>query len=278
MEHLEVDGAVIEYEVHGNGEPVLLIPPALINDALACPLLAQPELASRYQLIHYHRRGYMGSTQGSEPPTISRQAKDAAALLYHLDLKSAHIAGHSIGGLIALQLAFDAPGLVHSLALLEPPLEMVPSGKASYERGVLPMVNAYHSGNKRQAIEIFCDNVFGPNWQSIIERAIPGGVEQTMKGIDAFIQELSAIREWQFGFQQAAMIHQPVLSVLGVLYRNLFMIEGRGLLHSWFPQAEDLDVNATHLLQIQDPKGVAHGLAEFFARHAMARLPAMQGH
>ncbi len=72
MERLEVDGALIEYEVHGNGEPVLLIPLSIIIDGLGCPLLAEPELASRYRLIHYHRRGYMGSTLGSEPLTVTR--------------------------------------------------------------------------------------------------------------------------------------------------------------------------------------------------------------
>lgn len=74
------------------------------------------------------------------------------------------------------------------------------------------------------------------------------------------------IGEYQFGPKEAAAIHQPVLSVLG-LRSNQFMKEGRQLLHSWILQTEDLDANSTHLLQMQDSKGVAHGLAEFFARH-----------
>jgi hypothetical protein len=131
------------------------------------------------------------------------------------------------------------------------------------------MLSAYHSGNKQQAVEVFGDNIFGMNWQSIIERAIPGSVEQALKDLDTFIQELSAIQEWQFGSQQVAMIQQPLLSVRGVLRNNLFMIEVRDLLHSWFPQTENLDVLTTHLLQMQDPKSVAHGLAEFFSRHSM---------
>src|SRR5512135_1000562 len=143
MEHLRVDGTVIEYQVQGDGEPVFLIHPSIIADGLDRPLLAQMELASRYQLIHYHRRGWMGSTLGPEPLTVARLTSDAAALLGHLGVSTAHVAGHSIGGLIALQLALDAPELVHSLALLEPPLRMVPSGKESFERINVPMMNAY---------------------------------------------------------------------------------------------------------------------------------------
>src|SRR6476659_7748817 len=99
MEHLEVDGAQIEYAIQGNGEPVLLIPLSVIIDGLACPLFSQPELASRYRLIHYHRRGYMGSTLGHEPLTADRQASDAAALLKHLGVKSAHVVGTPMGDL-----------------------------------------------------------------------------------------------------------------------------------------------------------------------------------
>ena len=267
MDYFQVDSAVIEYHVQGKGEPVLLIP-GFIGDGLGCPLFAQPELASHYQLIHYHRRGYMGSTLGTEPLTAAHQASDAAALLRHLRVKAAHIAGHSYGALIALQLAADAPELVHSLALLEPPLRMVPSGKAAFERINLPMMNAYRAGDKRKAVELFCDAVFGPNWQTIVEQEVPGGVEQAIRDVDTFILEQAAFKDWQFGPEQAAAIGQPVLSMLGASGHNPFMQEVRSLLHSWFPQTEDYDVPTTHLLQMQDPKGVAHGLAEFFSRHS----------
>ncbi len=269
MEHLQVDSAVIEYQVQGKGEPVLLIPLSLVGDGLGRPLLGQPELVSRYQLIHYHRRGYMGSLRGTEPLTASRQAGDAAALLRHLGVKAAHTAGHSFGALIALQLAIDAPELVHSLALLEPPLRMVPSAKASFERNVLPMMNAYHAGDKRKAVEVFSDAIFGPNWQTIVEQAVPGGVEQAVRDVDTFIQEQAAFQEWQIGLGEAAAVTQPVLSVLGAARSNPYMQEVRSLLHSWFPQTEDCDAPTTHLLQMQDPKAVARGLAGFFSRHPM---------
>jgi pimeloyl-ACP methyl ester carboxylesterase len=267
VDSLQVDNSAIEYQVQGEGEPVLLVPLSLFADGLGRPLLAQPQLASRYQLIHYHRRGYMGSTLGTEPLTITRQAADAASLLRHLGVKDVHVAGHSIGGLIALQLAVDAPGLVHSVALLEPSLPMVPSAKASFEQIFLPMMNAYRGGDKRKAVELFCGPVFGPNWQSIAEQAVPGSVDHAVRDVDTFIQELPGMQQWQFGHKGAAAITEPVLSMLGMLGNRPIMKEGRELLHSWFPQTEDCDVPTTHLLQMQDPQGVARGLAGFFSRH-----------
>jgi 3-oxoadipate enol-lactonase len=130
------------------------------------------------------------------------------------------------------------------------------------------MINAYRSGNKRQALELFSDPVFGPNWQSIIERAVPGGVEQAIKDFDTFMQEQATIQDWQFGPAEAAAIRQPMLSVIGLRSTPLAK-KSRELLHSWFPQLEELDLDTTHLLQMQDPEDMARGLAEFFGRHPM---------
>ncbi len=265
MDRLDVDGAVIEYLVQGNGEPVLLIPMSLLSDSLGVPLLAQPALASHYQLIHYHRRGYMGSSLGPEPLTVARHAKDAAALLRHLHVKAAHIVGDSYGGVIALQLAVDAPELVHSLALLEPSIA-IPRGGISVFHGLLSLLNSFGPGINHRLMAFLLYRALGPEWRTRLEQAVPGAVAQAELDLDTFIQELPYISQWSFGPQQAAMIHQPVLSMVGVRSQHM-MIKARNLLHAWFPQTEDFDAQSTHLLQIEDPQGVAHGLAEFFARH-----------
>ncbi len=269
MEFLQVDDAQIEYEVRGQGEPVLFIHLAIFADGLARPLLAAPELASRYRLIHYHRRGYVRSTAGAEQPTVALQAADAAALLKHLGVKAAHIVGHSIGGLIALQLTVDAPDLVHSLALLEPGLPMVPGAQDRLGALFRPMLDAYGAGDKRRAIEMLSDAILGPDWRVAVEQTVPGGIEQAMRDADATIRELPPMQAWQFSPHQASTIHQPVLSVVG-LRTSPFMKAGRVLLHSWLPQTEDSDPNTTHLLQMKDPEGVAHALADFFGRHPIS--------
>ncbi len=269
MDRLQVDGASIEYQIQGSGEPVLLIPPGGTIDGLGIPLFAQPELASRYQLINYHRRGYMGSTRGTEPLTIARQVEDVMALLRYLDVKTAHLAGHSIGGAIALQLAADVPEVVHTLALLEPALPMSANARAIMEQRLSPSLKEYQAGNTHKAMEIFGDTIFGLDWQIYVERAIPGGVEQTFKDADTFFREMPSVQTWEFNLAQVSKINLPVLSVVGA-YSSPLMKEGRKLLHTWFPQTEDFDPPTTHLLQIQDPAGVAHGLAGFFSRHPLS--------
>ena len=82
MEIATVNGVELEYEVVGSGEPVLLISPVLADGFL--PLVAEPALADRYQLIRYHKRGWVGSTHTAGPVSVADHAADAAALLDHL--------------------------------------------------------------------------------------------------------------------------------------------------------------------------------------------------
>src|SRR5512146_3191285 len=110
MQSAMVNGIRLEYEARGAGEPLALIHCNLIADAFA-PLMDQPAL-SGYRLIRYHRRGYVGSSRAEGPVSIADQAADLSGLLGHLGVRRAHIAGHSYGGLIALQLAADYPDMV----------------------------------------------------------------------------------------------------------------------------------------------------------------------
>jgi hypothetical protein len=55
-------------------------------------------------------------------------------------------------------------------------------------------------------------------------------------------------------------------------------VEGRDLLHSWFPQTEDFDLRgAGHLLQVQQPEAMARALADFVDRHPLIPVSMASG-
>src|SRR5688572_15571213 len=143
MEHAYVNGVELEYDVAGSGEPVLLISPLVADGFL--PLVSEPALAACYRLITYHKRGWAGSTHTPPPVSIADHAADAAALLDHLGVRRAHIAGHSSGAPVALQLALERPEIVHTLALLELSLLSVPSAAGFLEKAG-PAFEAYAAG------------------------------------------------------------------------------------------------------------------------------------
>jgi pimeloyl-ACP methyl ester carboxylesterase len=276
MEKTNVNGVELEYDVQGWGEPVLLIGTGPIADSFL-PLLSETALAKRYRMIRYHQRGQVGSTHSDGSVSFAEHAADAAALLDRLGVRRAHVAGHSTGATITLQLAVDRPDIVHTLALLEPPLTGAPSAGAFFEKAG-PALAAYGSGNHEEAMVDFLSVVSSldrETCQTVVEKHVPGGVTQAIKDADTFFGSyLPALNAWQFGPKQAAAISQPVLSLLGTETERWF-VESRELLHSWFPQIEDWTIEGVaHLLHMQRPEPVARGVAEFFARHPVMEMEA----
>ena len=271
MQSVKVNGIAMEYEVLGAGEPVLLIDMLLADCFL--PLLSEPALADRYQLIRYHKRGWVGSTHTPAPVSIADHAADAAALLDHLGVRRAHIVGHSTGASIAAQVALDHPEAVHTLTLLEPTMLSVPSGEAFLEQAG-PAFEAYASGDHAGAFAMFVSVASGLDWttcRALLEERVPGVVTQSIKDADTFFGiELASLADWAFGAEQAAAIHRPVLSVIGAETEPLW-VEIAEFLRSSLPQVEECTIDGVgHLLQIQEPEPVARGIAEFLGRNSMA--------
>jgi pimeloyl-ACP methyl ester carboxylesterase len=270
MESAKVNGVELEYEVVGSGEPVLLISPVLADGFV--PLIAERALADRYQLIRYHKRGWLGSTHTPPPVSIADHAADAAALLDHLGLPRVHVAGHSSGAAVAAQLALDHPETVRTLTLLELSLFSVPSGEAFVEQAG-PAFEAYGSGDPERALAIFMSAVSGLDWatcRAVLEASVPGAVAQTITDVDTFFGiELPALTEWTFSAEQAAAIQCPVLSVRGTDTQTLW-VEVADFLRSSLPHVEDCVIDgAGHLLHIQRPQPVARGMAKFLGSNSM---------
>jgi pimeloyl-ACP methyl ester carboxylesterase len=271
MQHALVNGIELEYEITGAGEPVLLISPVLADGFQ--PLVGERALTDRYQLITYHKRGWVGSTHTPPPVTIADHAADASALLDYLQIERTHVAGHSSGAAVAVQLALDDPARVQSLALLELSLLSIPAAASLLEKAG-PAFAAYGEGRPAAALAAFMSAVSGLSWDScraLLDERIPGTVAQSIADADTFFGvELPALSTWTFGAEQAARVSQPVLSVVGGETEPLW-IEVAGCLRSWFGQVEECTIEgAGHLLHIQRSAPVATCLAAFLGRHALA--------
>jgi pimeloyl-ACP methyl ester carboxylesterase len=271
MDSINVNDVALEYEMRGVGEPVLLID-MLIADCFV-PLLSEPALADRYQLIRYHKRGWVGSSHAPPPVSFADHAADAAALLEQLGVRRAHIAGHSTGGSIGAQLALDHPEKVHTLTLLEPTLLSLPLGGA-FLKAARPAFDAYASGDHSGAFAMFVAAASGLDWEecrALLEERIPGVVTQSIKDADTvFGVELPALTEWTFGPDQAAAIRTPVLSVIGADTQPLW-VEIAEFLRSSLPHVEERTIDsAGHLLQIQRPDPVAQAMAQFLTQNPIA--------
>jgi pimeloyl-ACP methyl ester carboxylesterase len=268
MERANVRGATVEYEILGSGEPILLIHGAMVADAMR-PLVEEETLGGHYRLIIYHRRGVGGSDKPPSPYTIEDQAADARALLAELGIESAHVAGHSYGAAIALQLAADAPEVAHTLALLEAPSVKVPSAEQVVEAAGA-IGERFASGDKEGASDDFLTAMGGTGYREPLDRLLPGSFDQAVRDSDAFFTvEFPALGEWGFSAEDAKRIDAPVLRVLGENTIPWF-VDSDALFGKWLPNNEQSKIPGVgHFLQMEDPGPVAEGMAAFFARHPM---------
>ena len=109
-------GIDLYYETHGTGAPLLLFPSTAFSGDVWKPYQV-PILSKRLQLILHDPRGCPRSRVSQQVYTIQQMANDAVALLDYLNIPSAHLLGHSMGGRVALEMTLNFPGRVKSLIM-----------------------------------------------------------------------------------------------------------------------------------------------------------------
>ncbi len=264
MRRARVEDIELEYELSGSGDPVVLIHAGVCADFFR-PL----DLTGAHTVLRYHRCGYAGSDGRPGAVSLADHAADCHRLMLVLGIESAHLVGHSSSACIALQLALDAPAAVRSLVLADPARPSVPTPvHLEMARSVAqPALERYGAGDKAGAIDVWMRGVCGDGYREPLERVLPGAVEQAVADADTFFgQELPAVMQWSFGADEAARVTQPALALVGERSIPVFH-ERRDLLLEWLPAAEPFELEgATHLLQVENPAGMANALLAFFAR------------
>jgi len=137
-------------------------------------------------------------------------------------------------------------------------------------------VQRYAAGDKAGGLDIFLQGTCGPGYRAVLDQALPGAFDQYVANADTFFShQLPALQQWSFNREHASRITQPVLAVIGAKSKELSPIwnERQELLLAWLPNAEPFVLpNATHLLQVENPRGMAQALAAFFVRYPISAL------
>jgi 3-oxoadipate enol-lactonase len=125
---LVVPGARLAYQVTGHGPAVVLVHGFGLDMRMWDEQVEH--LAPRFRVVRYDCRGF-GASGLFDPAIPYTHAGDLAALLDHLAIGQAALAGLSFGGRVVLQAALANPARVRGLALLDAVLDGVPWDRAS---------------------------------------------------------------------------------------------------------------------------------------------------
>ncbi|MDB6132793.1 MAG: alpha/beta hydrolase fold protein [Verrucomicrobiales bacterium] len=116
MPILQTPDTPLYYEIAGDGSPVLFIQGVGVVGEGWRPQV--DTLKEEFRTMIFDNRGIGKSQPCPVRLTIEDMARDALALMDAADWERAHVVGHSMGGVIAQQLALDCPSRVRSLSLL----------------------------------------------------------------------------------------------------------------------------------------------------------------
>jgi len=118
MPYAQVNGQKIHFEDSGGGGPAVVFSHGLLMDgSMFAPQVAA--LTPRYRCIVWDERGHGQTATGECAPfTYYDSADDLAALLAHLGVNQAVLAGMSQGGYLSLRCALRHPAIVRALVLI----------------------------------------------------------------------------------------------------------------------------------------------------------------
>jgi pimeloyl-ACP methyl ester carboxylesterase len=122
MPTADVNGVRLFYELHGapGGVPLVLVHGSWSSHHSWD--LVVPRLAESFRVLAYDRRGHSESERPTGQGSVREDVADLAALIEHLGLAPAWVAGNSFGASITLRLAGERPGVLRGLIGHEPPL------------------------------------------------------------------------------------------------------------------------------------------------------------
>lgn len=151
------DGVGLAYERTGSGTPTLL----LIHGAFADRSAYSEQVAyfsGRHDIVCVDLRGHGESDAPEGPYTVQGFADDVAFVAHELGLRKCVVVGHSLGGLVSVELAGRHPDVVASVATLDSP-SLIPGWSRRFTH---PLDGEMESAQFRSILRGFLSSAYHP--------------------------------------------------------------------------------------------------------------------
>ncbi|TXT66427.1 MAG: Alpha/beta hydrolase [Promethearchaeota archaeon] len=262
-----VNGAELYYEIHGDGEPIVMIMGLSANIDWWTPEFLE-ELERRYKTILFDNRDAGRSDNVEKKYQIEDLAKDTIKLMDQLDIDRAHILGISMGGMVAQEIALNYPERVKKLVLastnLGNPKSILPSGK------VLNMLMKDREGrSNEEIIDEFISLLFANDFIDENPEFIKKTKKRMMKAPikpDAYQRQLNAILKFKTG-RRLKGLNIPTLVIHGK--KDILLPPENGeIIADLIPNANlKLFEGAGHSLFSHIPKKTSKTIIEYLENH-----------
>jgi pimeloyl-ACP methyl ester carboxylesterase len=119
--YAQVNGLKMYYEVHGTGQPLILLHGGVGSTGMFSEIM--PDLSSSREVIALDLQAHGRTADIARPLSYEAMADDVAALMKTLEIKQADVMGYSLGGGVALRTAIQHPELVRKLVVVSAPFK-----------------------------------------------------------------------------------------------------------------------------------------------------------
>ena len=269
MPFIENQGARIYWDEQGQGEPVLLIM------GLAYPsdmwFRTRPVLAAKYRTIVFDNRGVARSDMPPGPYPIPLMASDARAVLDAAGVKSAHVFGVSMGGMIAQEFALQYPDRVRSLILGCTAAGGPTAVQAKPEVGQVLMMRGMMS--PEEAAEAAIPYIYDPGTpRARIDEDLAVRRPWLAKP-EAYMAQLQGILAWE-AYSRLPQIKAPTLVIHGET--DLLVPPGNGkLIAERIPGAKLVMIpHASHLMMTDQAEPTHRAITDFLAEQSAQKTGA----
>jgi 3-oxoadipate enol-lactonase len=235
MKKITLNGIELAYERGGKGIPLVLIHGYPLDHTIWEAVV--PLLGEHFDLILPDLRGFGGSAASPADYRLTDLAADIAALLDQLKLGQAIIAGHSMGGYVALAFAHAYPGrvlglgLVASQALADPPERKV----ARYKEAEHVLAHGVEDVAVGMSAKLSADSGLQAILKGLILQQSPQGLARALRAMAERADSTPFLAEFDFpvsivhGLADALIPVERAREVRAEVKRGyLFEIEGAG--------------------------------------------------
>lgn len=266
-------GVTLHYVERGRGTPVVFIHGG--GRDLRYWDKQLDAFAQRHHVVAYSRRYAPPNENPEIDPSYNAtiDAADLAALIHKLGLPRAHLVGASIGGVAALFLSLQHPGLVRSLVLAEPPLLRwaldLPGGVALFDTffndAFKVAGEAFRAGESERAMATLTDAFLGTGTFAGFPEGLRRRVMRASR--DWAAQTMSSAPFPELSRDAVRRIETPVLMLSGAQTIPLHALVDDELARL-LPNCERVAIpDATHDLWADQPELCREATLSFLARH-----------
>ena len=259
MPFADLANARIHYSLSGpESAPVLILSTSLGTDlSLWDP--QTPVLEKKFRLLRYDMRGHGKSSVPPPPYSVgSDLVPDLLDLADFLSIDRFNLCGLSVGGMIGMSLAVQAPQRLQKMVL----------SNTAAKIGTLDSWNAriaiVRSKGMKEIAPITCDRWFTKEFQA----ASPDAVARIINGVEAldpegYVGGCCAVRDFDFR-QQLSAIRVPTLVISGTHDPAATPADGHFLAEQ-ISGARYVELNASHLSNVEAADGYTSAVLDFLS-------------